>query len=519
MNHIFLDRAEQNLPRLYEREVVTNQIVTWAENPAAFFGAQAIPQGVLAPHYETGDRFVLDFGQHCVGTLSFSFRHDQRFLDAPVRLKLRFGEIPYELYRSFESYQGGLSSSWLQEEIINLDVPGRVELPRRYTFRYLEVTVAKSPRPVCLFDFAVRCTTSADWSRLQPLPEGTDPELVAIDRVAAKTLADCMQTAYEDGPKRDRRLWSGDLRLQALTDYTLFRNDRLARRCLYLFAACLEDGKFLPGCLYQKPIVFYDEGMGITDYALLFCASVSDYYENTGDLKTLQELFPVVENQIELALSLLDPAGVITFLDGWNGFIDWADDIQRTTAIEGVLLYTLEKVIPLASAMNREKLAQRWQEMLNKTRIAAKKALFDEEKGYFCNPYDENQYSVHAQVWMILGGVITGPEGVRALKESLASPLALQPVTPYMHHYVVEAMIRLGLRDDAAAYVKHYWGGMIRNGADTFWEVYVPGKAEVSPYQDALMNSFCHAWSCSASYFIRKYFVPNSGSPGNQTGF
>lgn len=27
---------------------------------------------------------------------------------------------------------------------------------------------------------------------------------------------DCMQSVFEDGPKRDRRLWLGDLRLQAL---------------------------------------------------------------------------------------------------------------------------------------------------------------------------------------------------------------------------------------------------------------------------------------------------------------
>lgn len=511
MNAVFLDRAERNLPQLREQEVTTDRIVTLTEDSTAFFGVQAIPQGTVPSCLQTGDRFILDFGQHCVGTLSFSFRHDLRFLDAPVRLKLRFGEIPYELYRSFESYHGGLSSSWLQEEILNLDVPSRVELPRRYTFRYLEVTVVQSPRPVRLYDFAVRCTTSADWSRLEPLPAGTDPELVAIDRVAAKTLADCMQSAYEDGPKRDRRLWSGDLRLQALTDYTLFRNDRLARRCLYLFAACLEDGKFLPGCLYQKPTVFYDQGMGITDYALLFCASVSDYYEHTGDRDTLQELFPVVENQVNLALSLLNPEGVLTFLDGWNGFIDWADGIQLTTAIEGVLLYTLEKVIPLAQALGRPELAQQWQKSLTSTRIAAKKVLFNEEKGYFCNSYDRNQYSVHAQVWMILGGVVTGEQGIDILTDSLNARDALQPVTPYMHHYVVEAMLRLGMRKEALDYIRHYWGGMVRHGADTFWEVYVPGQPQVSPYSDALMNSFCHAWSCSASYFIRKYFVSFPG--------
>ena len=68
-------------------------------------------------------------------------------------------------------------------------------------------------------------------------------------------------------------------------------------------------------------------------------------------------------------------------------------------------------------------------------------------------------------------------------------------------------MIKLGLRDDALAYLKAYWGSMIAHGADTFWEAYDPKKPTLAPYADPLMNSFCHAWSCSPSYFIRKYFI------------
>ena len=28
---------------------------------------------------------------------------------------------------------------------------------------------------------------------------------------------------------------------------------------------------------------------------------------------------------------------------------------------------------------------------------------------------------------------------------------------------------------------------------------------EFSPYRDRMVNSMCHAWSCTPSYFIRKY--------------
>jgi len=77
-------------------------------------------------------------------------------------------------------------------------------------------------------------------------------------------------------------------------------------------------------------------------------------------------------------------------------------------------------------------------------------------------------------------------------------------VTPYMHHYVVEALLAAGLRDEASRYMQSYWGGMIAKGADTFWEVYVPGDDFLSPYKSHLMNSYCHAWSCTPTYLLRR---------------
>ena len=62
-----------------------------------------------------------------------------------------------------------------------------------------------------------------------------------------------MQDVFEDGPKRDRRLWIGDLRLQARTNYATFKNYDLVKRCMYLFAGLTRaDGKIGPASL-QSP--------------------------------------------------------------------------------------------------------------------------------------------------------------------------------------------------------------------------------------------------------------------------
>ncbi|MFK4435278.1 hypothetical protein [Paenibacillus sp. RC21] len=60
-------------------------------------------------------------------------------------------------------------------------------------------------------------------------------------------------------------------------------------------------------------------------------------------------------------------------------------------------------------------------------------------------------------------------------------------------------------RDGAVKHLKSYWGGMLRDGADTFWELYDPHNKAFSPYGSYLINSYCHAWSCTPTYLIRKY--------------
>jgi hypothetical protein len=73
-----------------------------------------------------------------------------------------------------------------------------------------------------------------------------------------------------------------------------------------------------------------------------------------------------------------------------------------------------------------------------------------------------------------------------------------------MNHYLVESMVKLGRPQEAMDYIKGFWGLMVEQGADTFYEVFVPGQPDISPYGDKMINSMCHAWSCTPAYFIRK---------------
>ena len=163
-----------------------------------------------------GDQFILDFEGHRTGNLEFHLVGEGRSIDSPVRLKLTFGEVPGDVAEPFDLYRGQLSSAWLPEEIITVDfLPQMVRMPRRYAFRYVKVEIIDtSPNfGVRFYDTKAIALTSAP-GQPAPLPTDTPNWIVRVDRVSLATLRDCMQTTFEDGPRRDQRLWIGDLRLR-----------------------------------------------------------------------------------------------------------------------------------------------------------------------------------------------------------------------------------------------------------------------------------------------------------------
>jgi hypothetical protein len=64
---------------------------------------------------------------------------------------------------------------------------------------------------------------------------------------------------------------------------------------------------------------------------------------------------------------------------------------------------------------------------------------------------------------------------------------------PYLRHHHIVALLQCGLREEAVAEIKAYWGAMVDYGADTFWEIFDPQHPDFSPYGSKLINSYCHA--------------------------
>ena len=323
-----------------------------------------------------------------------------------------------------------------------------------------------------------------------------------IDQIAIKTLKDCMQDVFEDGPKRDQRLWLGDLRLEALTNYETFKCNDLVKRCLYLFAACTkEDGK-IPQSVYTKPYVAGEE-KSMFDYSLLFISILNEYFDATGDTETTNELLPIAIEQISLARMNFENNIIYDSNElGWC-FLDWSLELNKQAGAEAVYIYAEKDLIKLLDKLGED--SSSYKEDVKKKEEASIAEFYDVEKGLFVSGKDK-QISYATNIWFVLAGVLTKDQNKEILNRLKSNNDAIKPVTPYLMHYYVEALIASGLGCEAREVMRNYWGGMVKEGADTFFELFNPNNINESPYGGKAVNSYCHAWSCTPSYFMRKYF-------------
>ena len=505
----WVDAAESLKPTLHETLQQPLAIVYPVADSSFYLRWQMEPEAPGADLskrlLQKGETFILDFGGHRTGNFAFRLVGEGVSVDAPARLRLTFGEVPGDVAEPLFPYKGTLSSSWLPEETITVDyLPQLVRMPRRYAFRYVKIEVIDtSPNfGVRFFDTHAIALSSAT-NEPAPLPATAAPWVKRVDEVSRATLRDCMQTTFEDGPRRDQRLWIGDLRLQARASYVTYPNHALVKRCLYLFAGLpRESDGLLPACVFEKPTPS-TTGTFIVDYAALYCAIVLDYALATKDLPTARELWPVAYRQLEILLAHSDENGLFQPPEGYWVFIDWNMKLDRSAAIQGLLIYCGRQLVALARLTGNLAQVAAYPALLDKMSAAGYAAFYDKTLKVAVSGPDR-QVSWASQAWLTLGGVLNQQEAADALRLGvIEDKTSTQPTTAYLYHHVVEAMVECGMRTEALALIQQYWGLMVDDGADTFWEAFDPTDSTFSPYGDIHINSFCHAWSCTPTWFFR----------------
>ncbi len=508
----WLQKAEQSTPKLIETIHRPVSLVTLIKDASAFQHWTAVRSFPLDSLYNNSFKkqsgAVVDFGEHLTGYFTFSVVELNSAVDAPLRIKFTFGEVSSELATPFDPYPGGLSRAWLQDEIITIsDVPSTITIPRRIAFRYVKMELLGSSG---YSDFRMSNISFKGFTAVKtnaaPLARTTSKLIIDIDRIGLSTLKECMQTVYEDGPKRDRRLWIGDLYLESLANIYSFKNHQLTKHCLYLLAGLSYENGVAPSNVFERPKP-HPQINPLFDYALIYNVAVKEYVQATGDKQTALDLWPLIKKQLEIPGKYIDKDGMLDYEKAgkeWWLFFDWRNGLDKQACLQGVVIWAYKNTYELARLIGKQNEVGDLPELIKKMISSTHKNLYDGDLKVFISGKDK-QVSYASQAWMVLSGVATTEEGTIALSKLPSLQNVVYPGAPYLYHYVIEAMIQCGMIKEAKDLLVDYWGGMVKKGADTFWEVYDPKDDFLSPYNFFPVNSYCHAWSCTPVYFIRKY--------------
>lgn len=515
----WLQKAEACKPVLNKTTHHPVREVKIVADANAFQGFKAVEDGdindLYSKSFKKKKEVIVDFGKHLVGNVSFKIKDIGPMQDAVLRFKVTFGEIPSDLGLPVEPYTGSLSRGWMQDFQCDVSYDGCYTFNRRITARYMKIEAVGTSiySDFCFDNITFEATTSAGKSKAQ-LASTTPQIFKDIARVSENTLKDCMQGVFEDGPKRDQRLWMGDLYLEALANTASFKEYNVTKRCLYLLAGLANPDN---GLLYSNMVEYpkpHAQQTFFVDYALSYILTLNDYLKATGDTETARDLWPVVKNQINTILANAIDKNHLYANTGYQYkgmmvsivFFDWAPvTLDNHAAIQGLLAHSIDCAYNIAKVIGKTDDVKAYPETAKQLRKAGYKAYWDAKKQIVVSG-KERQESYTATSWAVLGNLIKGKEAQKAIRNVMQSNTAIKPGTPYANHFLVAAMLHCGMNNEAKKYVEDYWGGMVRLGADTFWEYYVPDNHLFSSYNGyTLLNSYCHAWSCTPIYFIVNY--------------
>ena len=330
-----------------------------------------------------------------------------------------------------------------------------------------------------------------------------DDEVNRIWEVGAYTMHLTTREFFIDGIKRDRWVWSGDAIQSYLMNYYLFFDSESVKRTIWLLRG-------------KDPVTSHSNT--IMDYTFYWFLSVYDYYMYSGDRQFVRQLYPRMQTMMDYVLGRTNRNGMVEGLSGDWVFVDWADgylDKKGELSFEQVLFCrSLETMALCAALVGDEPARQKYDELSAALKSRLEPAFWNQSKQALVhnrvNGRQSDAVTRYANMFSVFFNYLDS-EKQQAIKHSvLLNDSILRITTPYMRFYELEALCALGEQATVMKEIKSYWGGMLKEGATSFWEKYNPeesGTQHLAMYGRPYGKSLCHAWGASPIYLLGKYYL------------
>ena len=328
-----------------------------------------------------------------------------------------------------------------------------------------------------------------------------DDELNRIWEVGAYTMDLTTREFFMDGIKRDRWTWSGDAIQSYLMNYYLRFDTECVKRTI----------RQLRG---KDPVTAHINT--IMDYTFYWFKSIADYYQFTGDVDFVREIWPRMVSMMDYVLNRTNSEGMAEGKpDDWI-FVDWVDFPMHKRGVlcfEQILfIKSLETLTECADLLGYP--ADVYCKKASDLREKTNRLFWSEDQQAYLHAIEDGvmntQVTKFPNMFAILYGLADEKQQKQIMQSVMTNPDIDPITTPYMRFYELETLCKAGNHNQVLNDIRDYWGGMLQEGATTFWEKYVPaetGTQHLAMYGRPYGKSLCHAWGASPIYLLGRYYL------------
>ena len=421
---------------------------------------------------------VLDFGRELTGRVELA--SDSQY---PVTVTLQLGESEAET----------MKAPFLGVNQLTIPLHGIGHGPKT-AFRYAKIRFVGGPPELRMKSITVDHI-------YYPVAyagsfESSDELLNMIWETGAYTAHLCMQDGVWDASKRDRGRWMGDTDVSGRVIEDVFGERPL-----------MEDT--LDRLMGPAPV---DQHVnGIPGYSSFWFTEAADYYRHTGSKAFLEREHARMVQLLDFVDREFDERNVYANKSKVWLYVDWSPDLngdtpetRRATTLEFYRAY--REAVFMLRELGDEANAAKYEARAAAIKAAAQKYLLDAAPGTFGPRWETNAAAV-------IGGV-AGPERYDAIWKNVFSEVGVRGtngliISPYYNYYVIRAMAEMGHGAEALKWIRQYWGGMISEGATSFWEAYDPSwykedfhASLQSDNRSGYFVSLAHGWSAGPTAWL-----------------
>jgi alpha-L-rhamnosidase len=427
-------------------------------------------------------QILLDFGREVAGRIELQSDSDQ-----PSDATVQYGESEMEALRD----------PYLGIDPIHL-APHATAYGPKSAFRYVLVhfTGGRETRykSIRLDGIAYPITYKGSFS-------SSDAHLNQVWTIGAYTAHLCMQDGIWDAPKRDRGRWMGDLDVSGRTIEDAFGDGSLMDDTL---------NRLLGTAPIRKDV------NGIPGYSAFWITGEAEYYRHDGSLQQLESTHGRLVQLLDYMETELNQNNLYADTNHAWPFVDWApelngDDAQARMGTQFEFYAAFSDGAWLLHQLHDDANADRFQKRADAIKSAALHYLLD-SSGSFGDRWQTNAYAV-------LSGVANPSQFPSIWRNALSRVGQVKYnaliITPYYNYYVISAMAKMGHRQAALDWIRQYWGGMLDEGATSFWEGYDPSWYKGTDFHTSLQAdgmsgyrvSLAHGWSSGITPWLMEQIL------------